>query len=390
MSQADEQLTSDDIAARAVERAELDDFGPPEWREGLDLLLAELNGDDRVTADGYAGITGGYVGLLWNRLRVVDYAKQHPEVRDGAIVSPLVIGGMPRTGTTVASYLLAEDPAHRSLLNWEATDLIPPATTETLKTDPRCVEKRERQEQMRAMMIENKIAPPHWEAADGPTECIFVQAQDFKALSLESSQPTDVYSDWLTACDMTSAYEYEKLVLQILQSKAPGRWSLKMPSHAMHVETLFKVFPDTKMIVAHRDPYKATGSLCSTVAMGHRQAGFIDPEAIGKVSVKQMKAHVERPMRLRDRIGEDQFFDLYYSRVMRDPIGQMRELYEWAGEDLSPEIEQRMQQWLAGNPPDLFGPRPYSLDEYGLTKDELVPVFEEYLNRYDIELEGQA
>ena len=66
---------------------------------------------------------------------------------------------------------------------------------------------------------------------------------------------------------MTSAYEYERLVLQILQSKAPGRWSLKMPSHAVHIETLVKTFPDVKMIWAHRDPYKATGSLCSTVEM---------------------------------------------------------------------------------------------------------------------------
>src|SRR4029077_9834758 len=171
VSQAEQQFTSDDIAAQAIERAGgLDDFGPDTWRDGLDVLLVVLNGDDRVTADGYANITGGYVAGLWNRLRVIDYAKAHPEVRDAPIVAPLVIGGMPRTGTTVASYLLAEDPEHRSLLNWEVPDTIPPATTETLHTDPRCVEKMQRQDQMRAFMMENKIVPGHWEAADGPTE----------------------------------------------------------------------------------------------------------------------------------------------------------------------------------------------------------------------------
>jgi hypothetical protein len=197
-----------------------------------------------------------------------------------------------------------------------------------------------------------------------------------------------VYSDWLMQCDMTSAYQYERLVLQILQSQAPGRWSLKMPSHAMHIETLVKTFPDVKMIWAHRDPYKATGSLCSTVEMGHGRLGFVDREAIGRTSVKQMREHVERPLRLRERIGDAQFYDLHYANLMRDPIGEMSAIYAWAGEELTPDVEMRMKEWLTARPQDRFGPRPYSLEQYGLTKRELEPVFAEYLGRFDIELEG--
>jgi len=377
----------DDLVARASLRAGLDDLGPPTWREGLEILLGELDRDERVSDAGYEMITGRFVDALWNRLRVFDWAKQHPEVRAGEIRSPLVVFGMPRTGTTVASYLLDRDPAHRSLLNWEAPDSIPPPTSETMRSDPRCLSKLELQRKLEQGMRAAGISPPHWESADGPTECIFVQDQDFRALCWDSWQPNDVYSDWLMQCDMTSAYEYERLVLQILQSRAPGRWSLKMPSHAVHIETLVATFPDAKLIWAHRDPYKATGSLCSTVETGHAMLGFVDRPAIGRTSKKQMREHVERPLRLRERIGDARFFDLHYAELMRDPIGVMRALYAWAGEELTPEVELRMKDWLAANPQDRFGPRPYSLEQYGLTRRELEPVFAGYLERFDIELE---
>ena len=143
-----------------------------------------------------------------------------------------------------------------------------------------------------------------------------------------------------------------------------------------------------KMIWAHRDPYKATGSLCSTVQMGHGMLGFVDHEAIGRTSLTQMRAHVERPLRLRERIGDAQFYDLHYANLMRDPIGEMRAIYAWAGEELAPEVEMRMKEWLTARPQDRFGPRPYSLEQYGLTKKQLEPVFAEYLARFEIELEG--
>ena len=68
----------------------------------------------------------------------------------------------------------------------------------------------------------------------------------------------------------------------------------------------------------------------------------------------------------------------------------MRKLYAWAGDDLTSGVEQAMQQWLDANPQNRFGPRPYSLAEYGLTREELVPVFEQYLAKFPVVLEGAA
>lgn len=381
--------TVDELVGRACERAGLDDFGSDSWREGLTLLVATLESTPGVAPAGRDDLYRQFVDALWNRLRVVDYLNKHPNVRNEWIERPMVILGLPRTGTTVASYLLDQDPARRSLLNWEACDSVPPATTATLRTDPRCLEKKAKLDELAAALQAAKFPIPHWEDADGPTECTFIQNQDFKAFLWEAFMPSPAYSDWLLGTDMTSAYQYERSLLQMLQWKAPGTWSLKMPSHAVHIEALLATFPDVRLVWAHRDPFKATASLLSMNELSRGQVMYqLDVATFLPTVLRQMQAHVERPLQARRRIGDDRFFDLHYAALLRDPIGQMRALYEWAGDELTSEVERAMLGWLQRNPQDRFGVRAYSLDAYGVTQADLEPIFGDYLSKFDIELEG--
>jgi hypothetical protein len=300
---------------------------------------------------------------------------------------------MPRTGTTAASYLLDQDPARRSLLKWEAVDSAPPATPETHRSDPRCLALLEQDAAILEMISSMGIAVPHWEDADGPTECMFLHEQDFKGLLWDSFTPGTAYADWLfDECDVRSAYEYQKRVLQVLQSGVPGPWNLKMPSHSVHLDVLLEVFPDALLVWAHRDPYKATGSLCNLLMLPASmtlEEDAIDKAALGQNCKDQMREHVIRPLRTRERIGDERFFDLHYAELLRDPIPLMRSLYDWAGFTLDEDVERGMQGWLDRNPQHKLGVATYALDEYGLTKAELEPVFEEYLGAFDIELEGE-
>ena len=392
MSEYDSVSTPDDVLKLAQQRTGLTEIEAQTWRPGLAILLEELNSSPVVTPQGREQQLDQYVAALSNRLQVHDYVCQHPEVLDEKIERPLVTLGMPRTGTTVISYLLDQDPARRSLLHWECVHPVPPATTETLRTDPRCLALLEEHKQIIKFVKEANMPLPHWEDADGPTEDMFIHNQDFKALSWDAFSPTPRYSDWLIdEADMTSTYEYMKRFLQVLQSKAPGAWSLKMPSHSVHIETLLKVFPDVRMVWAHRDPYRATGSLCNMWMLPQKMVikdEDIDRKALGHKAMRQMQAHVERPLRARERIGDHRFFHMYYHEMMRDPMDVMRRLYAWAGDELTPAVETRMQKWLTDHPQDLFGPNKYTLDQYGLTVEMLKPVFEEYLATFDIELES--
>jgi hypothetical protein len=394
MSDFDSVTTPDDVLKIAALRTGLSDVYSDSWRDGLALIIDEVNTSPAFTPSGRERILDDAAKALGRRLQVDDYVRTHPEVLDTHVERPLFVMGMPRTGTTVISYLLDQDPSRRSLIHWQCVHPVPPAPTDALRTDPRCLALLDEQRKMVELVKQAKIPLPHWEDADGPTEDMFIHNQDFKGLSWDSFLATSRYADWLFhETDMTSAYEYQRRYLQVLQSTAPGTWSLKMPSHSVYLDVLLEVFPDARVVWAHRDPYKATGSLANLWKLPkgmvmHPDA--VDLEAMGRNAMDQMKVHVERPLRTRERIGDDRFFHMHYSDMMRDPMDVMRRLYDWAGDPLREEVESRMQAWLSAHPQDRFGMNTYSLDQYGLTVDALRPVFAEYLDTFDIELEGDA
>lgn len=392
MSEFDKVATPDDVLKLATQRTGLTEIDSDSWRDGLTLILDEVNNSPAFTAAGRERILGDAANALGRRLQIHAYLHEHPDALEAPVERPLIVLGMPRTGTTVISYLLDQDPARRSLLHWQCVHPVPPATTETLRTDPRCLTLLEEQRKILEFVKQANMALPHWEDADGPTEDMFIHNQDFKGLSWDSFLSTSRYAEWLFhETDMTSAYEYQKRYLQVLQSTAPGTWSLKMPSHSVHIEALLKVFPDARLVWAHRDPYKATGSLGNLLMLPkgmvlHPDA--IDREAMGRNVIAQMQYHVERPLRARERIGDERFFHMYYHEMMRDPMDVMRRLYDWAGDPLDAATEARMQCWLAQHPQDRFAPNAYNLGQYGLTVEQLRPIFTEYLDTFDIELEG--
>jgi hypothetical protein len=394
MSDLADIATPDDVLRVAAERTGLTEMDSDSWKAGLAIVLDEVTTSAAFSDQGRERVIGDCVKAVGRRLQVHDYVTAHPEVLAGTIERPLVVLGMPRTGTTVISYLLDQDPRRRSLLHWECVEPVPPATTETLRTDPRCLKLLAEQDQMIKAIQAMNMSIPHWEDADGPTEDMFIHNQDFKGLLWDSYLPTHTYADWLlNEAEMTSTYEYQKRFLQVLQSNAPGTWSLKMPSHSVHIEALLAVFPDARIVWAHRDPYRATGSLANLWQLPKKMAlrpEAIDQIAMGRNAMTQMKAHVQAPLRARDRIGDDRFFHMHYSEMMRDPMGVMRQIYDWAGDELTGDVEARMQKWLGEHPQNRLGLNSYSLDQYGLTVDMLKPIFAEYLATFDIELESQV
>lgn len=375
-------MTLDEILADARKIANVPDPELDTWREGLAILLRDHASADTLSERGRAILRGRYTSALVARMRVDEYLRQHPALTTTQVVRPVFILGMPRTGTTMVSYLMDADPANRSLLKWEAYEVAPPAAAGALRSDPRCLAEKEKDQRL---LEQNPQAfATHFEASDGPTECVHLLAQDFKSLMFAVLSTTPTYHDWLLCCDMRSAFAHRKRALQILQSQNPGRWVLKMPSDALFIRTLFATFPDAKVIWTHRDPYAA---FASSMSMRAKSRPLFNKDAdIGFMRERfplQLALHLARPLEVARERPND-VYHLYYDDLMADPIGQMKRVYGWLGDAWSSAAERGMHGWLAENPQGRFGQHRYSLAEWGLGKRELEPYFSDYLRAHPV------
>ncbi len=372
----------ENIVAAAKETCKLPEPDVDSWQEGLQILLRDHARAGLLSERGEQILSRRYTNALVNRMRVDDYIRRHPEVLDTPVKQPVIILGLVRTGTTLTSYLFDQDPTNRSLLRWEANNIVPPAEAGQLLTDPRCLAEKVLDEQM----IKNNPegVKTHFEPADGPTECVHLLAQDFRSMMFMAMTPTPIYADWILDCDMTSAYQHRKRVLQVLQATNPGQWVLKMPSDAVFIQNVFNTFPDAKVIWTHRDPYQAFASSFSMRANSQKIFNTkIDYDYMRCKWPLQLSLHVKRPLAFAKQRPQD-FYHLYYDELVADPMAQMRKMYAWLGRELSAEAEQKMMGWLTNNPQNKFGKHEYSLDEWGFSKQDIEPYFADYLKVHPV------
>jgi len=382
-----QKFVTDELIGEARRATGLERFDSDSYREGLDILIADSNKVDYPEA-GIQRFRGAVIGALATRLKVTAYLEKHPELLKRPIERPVFVFGIPRTGTTLLSNLLAADPARRSPLSWEIDDPVPPPTTATLYNDPRALARLEQERQMLAARPD--MGKYYRFSAVYPNECMFFIQSDFKALIWEGRGKLPNYRDWLfKRADLTSTYQYHKRFLQLLQAEAPGVWNLKQPSHGLWLETLLKTYPDARLVWTHRDPLAATGSFCSLMTMGAGAFG-VKPDMgwIGTNYPWQAVEHADRIMDSRAKLGHDRIVDVHYADLMRNPIPEMRKLYKALGDEFTPAAEQAMSGWLADNPQGKFGKHEYKLAQYGLTPDQVRGSFERYLSAYDVEAEG--
>lgn len=372
----------------AIEQTGLDDFGGDSFRPGLDVYCASVESEAQLNEFGAAAVPSSIVSALTNRLRIVDWANQHPDVRDESIEAPWIVIGIFRAGTTLASYLLERDPNLRPLLRWEASNSTPPSTGDH-RNDPRV-------EALRAStamldQINPRIKVVQSEEPDGPTECISVLNQDFKSLTWEALANVPTYGQWLRTTDHRSAYEYHRLVLQVLQSGGVrGRWSLKSPHHAMRLDALHAVYPDARLVALHRDPVVLCASVCSLITTLTSTFSDADHgEHIARHWTRMLEDSIEGINTFRDTHPDVKIHDVHYTDLAADPIATMQGMYDAFGDTLAGPALDAMTAHVESHPKGGRGRHAYALEDYRLDRHELRERFAPYVERYGITLEDR-
>jgi Sulfotransferase family len=378
-------LSRDALMEAAVAETGLDDLGDVPFAEALDALLAALNDEAGLDAAHAEAAAQANVRLLVKRLRLVHDRKRYPPIADEAITAPIVIVGLPRTGSTHLHGLLGEVEGIRTPRFWEMALPSPPPERSTFGSDPRIA------------IVDAELARTpvglqvrHPFAARRPEQCNLLHDWAFMNQTPIAAYHVPSYRDWLFDADHAPAYEAHRRTLQQLQWRAPGRWVLKYPKHLMALGTLLATYPDAVLVWTHRDPAVVVPSACSlTSFMREMTSGPVDRVRFGRDWAVMEELVARRGADARDRMADEpsRVIDVHYRDLMADPVGTVASILEFAGAPFADGSRAAVEQFVAANAAGRHGAHTYTAAEFGLDPSRLRRRFDWYIERFEVDIE---
>src|ERR1700761_4777260 len=376
------------LIATACEETGYDDFGAEGWRPGLHRLTDGLINDAPLSDIGVEIAHLDIMRALKNRLNVIAWRKEHPEVANESIAAPIFIVGQPRTGTTILYDLLAQDPDLRAPLTWEVDAPCPVPQPQTYHDDPRIAQTQA------SIELSEQIMPGflafHPMGALVGQECVRITAAEFVSMIYSVQYRLPGYYRWLLyEADYAGAYRFHRIFLQHLQSGVPGQWLLKSPAHLWQLDTLLAEYPDALIVQSHRDPLNVISSIAALT--DHLRRMCSGESSIGECaaqSYEEVVVGLEREMALRDSgaVPTGRVIDVQYTDFMKDPWTTIKDIYQRLDRELRPEAEQRMREFLAAHPSD-GGRSRYTWSDTGLDAGEVRERVRAYQDRYAVPTE---
>ncbi len=383
-------LSEQGILDEARAQTRLSDFGADDFRARLQIWLRALSEDSDLGPIGRIGCRRDIVRYAVNRLRFEDLLRRHPEILEVEIRAPIIIAGLPRSGTTHLLNLIAADSRLRSLPYWESLEPVPiPGESPGEDgVDPRLVRCRAQYAQQDAMMplLKNMhdMTPEHVH------EEIELQGLDFSSYELEWIATVPRWRDYYVAHDQRPHYAYMRRVLQALQwMSGPDRWILKSPQHLEQLGPLIETFPDATVVLTHRDPVSVIQSAITMLTYGDRiRRRRVDPSAVAEYWIDRIEKLLRACVRDRDLLPADRSLDVVFHEFMADDVAMVARIYEIAGLEMTRGARAELDAYMAANPRGRHGQIVYDLlGDFGVDAERLRARFGFYFDRFPIRAE---
>ncbi|MEU5155969.1 sulfotransferase [Glycomyces sp. NPDC021274] len=362
----------DRLLDRAVREAEhrtgSTAHGEEAFVEDMRVLLAGYADIDGLTLTGWVGVQQEVTDRLENRLRIRKLHALSPEIADEPISRPIVVTGVPRTGTTMLQRLLAVPATHRS-----------PLMHELMHADLAHADHVRRAE--RATDFLGRAVPTFGAVYDmhpqKPDADVWVLPHGIG--HLVRAQPPG-YVQWMLERDYTPDYRYLKQTLQVLQHGRPRhRWVLRAPAHLWNLGALIKAFPDAQILWTHRDPATALASLCSmTETATGMNSAHTDPAEIGRTWLGLFVTGIERARAARERLPAYAVVDVPYRDLTDDARERLPQLFDHLGAPWGRAQADALDAALASRPTE----HKYDLARYGLNEGEVDRALADYKRAY--------
>ena len=376
-------LDVDGLLRAAQRRAGTTSFGEWDFAEPLERLLKSYHNEADLTTLGRITVRELLVSLLDNLLRMEAERAANPAIERQQIVAPVFIVGLPRTGTTHLHGMISQDPASRAPFTWEVMyPAAPVATQQQIDRTRALTDAR--------LNWANRLAPEfmriHPIAADLPQECIAITAQTFMSIQFHTTHNVPSYQDWFEEAPQDLGLDFHRRLLQHLQAKRPGnRWVLKAPGHLFALEGLLKRYPDAKIVHTHRDPLRVMASMASHATVLRRAfSDRANPRQIAADWADRWARALDKFLSVRDRAPPQQFLDVDFDAIEKDPLGTIERVYDFLGWPVTPEARAAIEAFLAANPKNKHGVHRYTLEQFGLSAAGETARFRGYCERFGI------
>lgn len=363
-----------------------DDFGPDDYLPGLRVLLQSMDYDPHFTEQGRQYAWDTVVSVLRGRVQAIRSMMDNPGFDARPILSPVVITGIPRTGTTALHKLMAVDPRFQGLQTWLLDHPMPRPPRDTW-TDYPAFHKTAAMLEARFKAAPGKRAAHHM-AAEEVDECCLVLRQSFVSNLWSCGWSAPTYDAWWQCQSEEAAYQHYYRCLQLIGSSEPDkRWLLKNPGHIDQLDLLFAVFPDARVIHTHRDPAKAVPSLCSLLMQLHPvvEEGRYEQRAHNMLAREVAKwAKALRKADIVRNAHPGQVLDVIHGDFHREPMAVLERIYDFIGWELTEPVRADMAQRIEEKPELSHGQHRYDVADYGLTEAEIRERFGDYVERFDL------
>ena len=378
------KLSKDSLIRAARKATGLNDFGKDFLDEPLDKLLWSIHHEAELHPIGTFITRQRMINLLCVRLRAEEMFKHHPEILDQPVLPTWVILGLQRTGTTKLHRLLAADENNRVLLSWEALNPVPldlnPSKPETRnpKTDRRIGIARTSENALRIMAPGFFAIHPVEHHA--PEEDILLLDTTFLSTTPEATTHVPSYAAWLEKTDQSPAYAYMVKLLKLLQWQCPGkRWILKSPHHLEFTHLIDRHFDEVHFLWTHREVTECIPSFISMAS--HSRVIFtdrVDGHEIARHWVRKTGYMLHKGLEYRlQNERKNQFTDIIYNDLKDSSEMVLTRIYSLDG-GITPELLNKFQWAEHENPMGKYGIHEYDLDDFGISKEDILKATEEY------------
>ena len=372
-----------DLVAREVGCA---DFGGTDYLPGLRVLLQSMDYDPHFSAQGRRYAWGTVVGVLKGRAQAIKSMAETPGFDRHAITSPVVITGVPRTGTTALHRLMAVDEQFQGLQTWLLDSPMPRPPVARWADYP-AFHKTAAVLEARYAAAPGKRAAHHM-AAEEVDECCLVLRQGFVSNLWSCGWSAATYDAWWQCQSEAESYRHYYRCMQLIGSGEPEkRWLLKNPGHIENLDLLFAIFPGAKVIQTHRDPAQAVPSLCALLIQLHplMEMGRRAQRAHNMLTREVAKwARAVHKAALVAARHPGQVFDLVHGDFHRNPMAVLERIYGFIGMEMSAPARAGMARRIAEKPELQHGVHRYDVADFGLTREEIRERFGDYVDRFDL------